>query len=266
MISFNYLGNLGRLGNQMFQYASLKGIAKNRGYDFIIPPREVFGKKDQLVNSSELNLYNIFDLDSSNTIGLTQNKVQKEYSFKFDEILFSTCEDNVDLYGFFQSEKYFKHITDDIKKDFSFNTNILNQCKQFYKDNFNNYEVISLHIRRGDYTQNPNHPTQLIEYYKNALNNLPQVSVIIFSDDPDWCKSQKLFDSDKFFISENNSVDFDLCLMTLCYYHIIANSSFSWWGAWLSNSKKVIAPKNWFGGACINHSTEDLYCSDWIIL
>ena len=266
MISLNHLGNLGRLANQMFQYASLKGIARNRGYDFIIPPREVFGQKDGLVKNSELILYDVFDIESKNTIGLTQNKIIQESSFKFDEILFSTCEDNVDLYGFFQSEKYFKHITGEIKKDFSFNAKILNECEQFYKDNFNNCEVISLHIRRGDYTQNPNHPTQSIEYYQNALNNLPQVPVIIFSDDPNWCAEQELFESDRFSISEGNSVDFDLCLMTLCDYHIIANSSFSWWGAWLADSKKVIAPKNWFGGACINHSTEDLYCSDWSVI
>lgn len=265
MISFNYLGNLGRLGNQMFQYASLKGIAKNHGYEFIIPPREVFGQKDYLVKNSELILYDVFDVEYNN-IGLTQNKVIQETSFKFDEILFSNCNDNVDLHGFFQSEKYFKHIENEIKNDFSFNTNILKECKEFYNNNFNNSEVISLHIRRGDYTQNPNHPTQSIEYYQTAINNLPKLPVIIFSDDPNWCSIQKLFESDRFFISEGNSIDFDLCLMTLCHYHIIANSSFSWWGAWLSDSNKVIAPKNWFGGSCINHSTADLYCSDWSII
>jgi hypothetical protein len=266
VISFNYLGNLGRLGNQMFQYASIKGIARNHGYDFIIPPREVFGQKDGLVKNSELVLYDVFDIESNSQIGLTQNQVRQESSFKFDNILFSNCDDNVDLYGFFQSEKYFKHIENEIKKDFSFDKNLLKKCKEFYDINFVNSKVISLHIRRGDYTQNPNHPTQSIEYYQNALNNLPQVPVIIFSDDSNWCAEQEHFESDRFFISEGNSVDFDLCLMTLCDYHIIANSSFSWWGAWLTNSKKVIAPKNWFGGACINYSTEDLYSSDWIIL
>ena len=263
MISFNYLGNLGRLGNQMFQYASLKGIAKNHGYDFIIPPREVFGQNDLLVKNSELILYDVFDIESNNNIGLTKNKIRQESSFKFDEALFSTCDDNVDLYGFFQSEKYFKNIENEIKNDFSFHENILKECKEFCVDNFCNSEIISLHVRRGDYTQNPNHPTQSIEYYQKALDDLPKIPVIIFSDDPDWCSEQKIFESDRFFISEGNAVDFDLCLMTLCNYHIIANSSFSWWGAWLANSNKVIAPKNWFGGSCINHSTEDLYCSDW---
>jgi len=266
MISFNYLGNLGRLGNQMFQYASLKGIARNHGYDFIIPPREIFGQKDGMVKNSELILYDVFDIESNGQIGLTQNQVRQEFSFKFDNILFSNCDDNVDLYGFFQSEKYFKHIENEIRKDFLFDKNLLKECKEFYSMNFVNSKVISLHIRRGDYIQSPNHPTQLIDYYRTALNSLPEIPVIIFSDDSNWCKEQELFDSDRFFISEENPVDFDLCLMTLCDYHIIANSSFSWWGAWLANTEKVIAPKNWFSGECINHSTEDLYCSDWIIL
>ena len=61
MISFNNIGNLGRLANQMFQYASLKGVARNRGYDFSIPPQQVFGQHDPLVRTSELNIYNVFE-------------------------------------------------------------------------------------------------------------------------------------------------------------------------------------------------------------
>ena len=65
MISFNNIGNLGRLANQMFQYASLKGVARNRGYDFSIPPQQVFGQHDPLVRTSELNIYNVFEKKSS---------------------------------------------------------------------------------------------------------------------------------------------------------------------------------------------------------
>ena len=84
------------------------------------------------------------------------------------------------------------------------------------------------------------------------------IPVIVFSDDCDWCNTQELFSDDRFMISENNSTDADLCLMSLCDYHIIANSSFSWWGAWLAKSKKVYAPKNWFGGECVNKSIIDV--------
>ena len=131
---------------------------------------------------------------------------------------------------------------------------------------FSDEDVISLHVRRGDYVTNPNHPTQNMDYYENALSYFGNESVIIFSDDPEWCKSQDLFSSDRFSISENNTTEFDLCLMSMCKYHIIANSSFSWWGAWLAKSKKVIAPSNWFGGSCSNKSPKDMYCDGWIVL
>ena len=75
MLSLNHIGNLGRLANQMFQYASLKGIARNRGYDFCIPPREVFGQKDKMVQSTDLNIYDVFDLESKNNVGLTKRLI-----------------------------------------------------------------------------------------------------------------------------------------------------------------------------------------------
>ena len=68
---------------------------------------------------------------------------------------------------------------------------------------------------------------------------LPNLDVIVFSDDPDWCNLKKYF-NDRFSISESNTVDADLCLMSLCKYHIIANSSLSWWGAWLAKSEKLL--------------------------
>ena len=270
MISFNNLGNLGRLGNQMFQYASLKGIAKRHGYEFSIPPLEVFGTYDLNVKNSDINIYDVFNISKNNKIALTSNQIIQENSFNFDENLFLNCPDNIDIVGYYQSEKYFKHIEDEIREDFSFKNDMKIECLSFLCDlmSQNKSDIISLHIRRGDYLTNPNHQLQEIEYYERALKYLPSnIPVLIFSDDSEWCKGQAIFSDDRFYISEENSTDIDLCLMSLCSYHIIANSSFSWWGAWLAKeSKKIIAPKNWFGGACINHSTEDLYCSGWIIL
>ena len=127
-------------------------------------------------------------------------------------------------------------------------------------------DPISLHIRRTDYKANPNHPLQTIEYYQSALDKLPKDSpVIVFSDDPEWCENHEAFSDDRFAIS-NNAADFDLCLMTLCKYHIIANSSYSWWGAWLGKSDMVIAPKNWFGASCAHKSVEDMQFGGWIWL
>jgi len=265
MLSFNNLGNLGRLANQMFQYASLKGIASNNGYDFCIPPRELFGKNDINVRRSDITLYECFDLSKVHQEAIV-NQVLQESGFEFDENIFNNCPDNVDLFGYFQTEKYFKHIETEIRKDFKFKDELLEICEGFIKENFVYRDVISLHVRRGDYTVNPNHPVQTLEYYREALNILPDLPVIIFSDDTEWCNQQEIFSSDRFAVAEGNSTDADLCLMSLCKYHIIANSSFSWWGSWLANSEKTIAPKNWFGGDCINHNTQDLYLSDWIII
>jgi hypothetical protein len=265
MISFNHLGNLGRLGNQMFQYASLKGIAANRGFDSCIPYENTFGVSDSNVKNSQDNIYTCFNLQTY--VGLSNNKVVKESGYHFDKELFETCEDNIDLYGYFQSEKYFKHINDDIRKQFSFKDDVVQDCKQFLDEISVEGQTISLHIRRGDYLNlHSFHPTPPIEYYSEALKKFPDIPVIIFSDDTGWCSGQHLFDPDRFYISESDSAEYDLCLMSLCSHHILANSSFSWWGAWLANSQNVIAPKIWFGPSLPDHDTSDLYLEGWEVL
>jgi hypothetical protein len=266
MISFNNLGNLGRLANQMFQYSSLKGIARQHGYDFCIPPRTVFGRNDGNVRNSDSTLYDVFKIESKNNISLTRNSILPEKQHHFDEELFKKCPDNIDLFGYYQTEKYFKHIEDEIRNDFSFSEELLKSCKSFISQ-VGDSEIISLHVRRGDYVTNPNHPLQTHDFYRNAIDRLPkELPIIIFSDDSDWCSKQDLFSSDRFMISENNATDVDLCLMSLCDYHIIANSSFSWWGSWLAKSKKVYAPLNWFGGECVNKSTIDVPFSNFEFL
>lgn len=265
MISFNHLGNLGRLSNQMFQYASLKGIAKKHGYEYSIPPKQIFGSVDDNVKNSDTTIYDCFVL-SECIESITSNQIIQECGYEFDENIFNSCPDNVDLFGYFQSEKYFKHIENEIRKDFTFKDHILNVSKEFFEESFDS-EVISLHIRRGDYVTNPNHPTQTLEYYETALNHFDSnIPVLIFSDDPEWCKEQSLFESDRFMISESQDTNIDLCMMSMCDYHIIANSSYSWWGSWLAKSKKTVAPKNWFGGDCSKNNTKDLYLQNWIVL
>ena len=95
MISFNNMGNLGRLANQMFQYASLKGIARKHGYDFSIPPEELFGQYDPLVRDDKLNIYNVFDSIHNNNIQISRNQVLQERMHEFDEELFTKCPDNI---------------------------------------------------------------------------------------------------------------------------------------------------------------------------
>ncbi len=243
-ISFNMLGHHGRLGNQMFQYATLKSIATKHGYDFTIPP------SDFIDPWHDHQLFEGFELGSLPKENIRYNQTQQkveESQFHFNQELYDTCPDNVDLFGYFQTEKYFENISDEVRKDFTFKKEIFSVAKE-YRDSVSNDKIISLHIRRGDYVNQPWHGCCPLEYYEKGLSMLDDnLPVIIFTDDPQWVLKQNIFESDRFYVSEGNSNLFDMCLMSLCSYHIIANSSFSWWGAWLSDSKKVIAPQRWFG-------------------
>ena len=266
-IGFNALGRMGRLCNQMFQYASLKGLAAKIGTDIIIPyyPDAV---DDGIGNMLRTELFDSFDLDVK--IGLLNNghaPVVNERHFHFDEELFKMCPDHVDLRGYFQTEKYFKHIEKEIRSDFTFKDEILVPCKEMIESVEN---PIALHVRRGDYIKNAeNHFNLPIEYYDAALSEFDDDrNVIVFSDDPLWCHDEGIFVDDRFIISENDDNRVDLCLMSLCNDFIIANSTYSWWGAWLSSNKdkKVIAPVQWFGktGYTKDHNTKDLIPDDWI--
>lgn len=263
MISLNTLGNKGRLGNQMFQYAALKGIARHHGYEFCIPFVGMFGTNDERVKASDVNLYdfpNIVD----NIIQDTNYQTREESSFRFDSDLFYGCKDNTNLSGYFQTEKYFKHIEDEIRNDFTFNKFVDKMTESYLQGLYGDSELISLHIRRSDYVTDSNFHVLDLNYYQNALeilnSNLP---VIVLSDDPEWCEKQFFFKDERFKISKSNNTLVDLCLMSKCHYHIIANSSYSWWGAWLAKSEKVIAPKKWFSGSLSNWDTKDLYCPEW---
>ena len=179
--------------------------------------------------------------------------------------MFNECSDWVSLYGFFQTEKYFKHIADEIREDFSFKDEIKNPCKEM----INTVEdPISLHIRRGDFLiNNANHNNLTLDYYAKALDKFDSDrNVIIFSDDTQWCKEQELFSNDRFLVSESGDSYVDLCLMSMCSDFIIANSSFSWWGAWLANKGTVIAPKKWFGPNNAHLDTSDLYIKHWNVI
>lgn len=262
MIGFNNLGRMGRLANQMFQYASLKGIAKNNGYEYMIS-YHADAVNDGIGNMLRTELFDLFDLDVC--IGIFNAPVVCEKQHNFDQELFDTCPDNIVLQGYFQTEKYFKHIEDEIRKDFSFNNDVLEPCKEMIKD----VEMpVALHVRRTDYvTNSANHPPCTLEYYEEALKHFDDDrNVIVFSDDPSWCNEQDLFSDDRFMISENEDNRIDLCLMSLCNDFIIANSTYSWWGAWLSanKEKKVIAPVQWFGtGYTKDHNTSDLIPNGW---
>tara|TARA_B100001059_G_scaffold9330_1_gene7657 strand:+ start:1389 stop:2234 length:846 start_codon:yes stop_codon:yes gene_type:complete len=281
MIGFDHLGNLGRLGNQMFEFAALRGIAAHHGYNVCIPPTEHEGIENY-------SLHDCFKLDHIPTHFIATERYVQEPHFHFSKELFDGCPDNVSLYGFFQTEKYFVNAADIVRKDFTFHDSILQPCADFMSQ-YVDQEPIMLHVRRGDpnltdprgfkwsYTQcSHQHPPQTLEYYEEALSHFDKDQpVIVFSDSPDWVQEQEFFEGDRFVISvpEDKYSDgsyepyIDLCLMSLCSHAIIANSSLSWWGAWLQNSKgKVVAPKKWYGPAYADKDLSDLYCKDWIVV
>ena len=260
MIGYNRLGINGRLGNQMFQYASLRGIAAKHGYDWCIPdgPKEDEEFHDE---ENQHKLFMAFQMDGAKVVNMHPAPYKEEGSFTFDQDLFDNCEDNVNLYGYFQSEKYFKHIEDEIRKDFTWRDSVRNLCKGFFASIGG--KAISLHIRRTDHLIKPTyHPVLPLSYYEEALSKFPiDLPVVVLSDDPEWCNAQDFFSDDRFLVSESGDNITDLYLMSLCQYQIMANSTYSWWGAWLSESKNVIGPKLWFGPD--GQDPKDIYVKRW---
>jgi hypothetical protein len=279
VIGYNRLGSNGFLGNQMFQYASLRGIAENMNYDYVIPtPNNYYG--------ANYGLFECFKMKSVTLDNFRDNDTDfKNHNSKvtcFDDDIFNNCPPNVNLNDYFQTEKYFNNIEKVIRDDFTFKDHIYESCKPFV-DSL--HKPIFLHVRRGDYLNAPDHhPVCSIEYYEKALSYFDDdCEVIICSNDIEWCKTQELFSTDRFLISEGNDkyghsvmvvggydkllIPYcDLCLMSLCSGGIIANSSMSWWGAWLQNDRgKIVAPKNWYGPSA-NNDTKDLYPDNWEII
>src|SRR5210317_1560939 len=122
MIGFNHLGRLGRLGNQMFQYAALRGIAANRGYNFCFPYHKD-AVNDGIGNMLRTELFDCFEMSSVTNLNIqdidADRPIVQEGVFHFNEKLFDECPDWVTLYGFFQTEKYFKNVENIIRKDFT---------------------------------------------------------------------------------------------------------------------------------------------------
>jgi len=262
MITFNLLGKYGRMGNQMFQYATLYSIAKTRKYNFGVPYK-----------NKSINCYQNFCLDECfpNLTARDSSNIKSlrkaiESCFEYNQGIFGIA-DQTDIVGYFQSEKYFKDYKNDLLNEYKFNKNIDDSAIDIRS--ITKEPVISVHLRLGDYKNFVNkHPICTLEYYKNALEHLPKdLLIIAFSDEPELAK--KIFNElgRKYFISDTSNQYIDMCLMTKCDYHIIANSSFSWWGAWLANTKKVIAPATWFGDSPdMPKNWSDIYCDGWVVI
>jgi len=260
--SFNHLGNMGELGNQMFQYAALIGMAHKHNRQYCIPHKHTFGA--HYYKELRSNLYDAFNIDCPR--GLSRFPHAQETQFHFDSNFFENPPSpECNLIGYFQSEKWFAHCKPQIRTAFTFKDEHSSLADEMRRQLSG--EIIAIHVRRSDYLTNPNHKALGLDYYERALAEMPEdARGIIFTDDPEWAKVQEIFPDERFFVSETDCPYVDMALMSKCDYHIIANSSFSWWGAWLSSSKKVVAPKDWFGAPLGGNDMSDLYCEGWKVL
>lgn len=241
MISFPTLGVIGRLGNHLFQIAATIGLALDH--------HESFGFL-RWKHEGQFELADCFhrELPSGNDYW--------EPHFHYDPIPY---ERGLRLHGFFQSEKYFGAHKGEIRR-------LLSPKRVRPKLR----GVASVQVRRGDYLQLPeNHPVLSSDYYGEAVSRLMAHGIskfLVFSDDLQWCREH--FNSPPFdVISDMSDIgQFELSLS--CEHHVMANSTFSWWTAWLDPNpeKIVIAPKKWFGPGYAHFDTKDLIPSSWIVL
>jgi hypothetical protein len=263
MIGFNKLGNNGHVGNQMFQYAGLLGIALHNNYEWAIAPHEAFGKDYKELRSS---IYNCFKIPSAKNQLLIDGPEVLEPTPCFSEDLFNNCPDNITLQGYFQDEKYFRSIKDIILNEFTFINHIEAQAKEFLDDYKS--QTVSVHVRRTDYIDGPastNRTTTPLDYYKYAMDLFKNSTFFIFSDDINWCMEQSIF-KDNNVVFPNKSAYVDLCIMSLCDHNIIANSSYSWWASYINKNvdKQIIAPpaKTWLDYRDASH----MYLDNWTII
>jgi hypothetical protein len=266
MITFSKLGKLGRLGNQLFQIASSIGIAKKYNHKCQLPPW-VYSK--------------YFNWEIKETSIEPMEQLKEPY-FHYCDNLNIPAKGIVDLFGYFQSEKYFKDAEKEVRSVLSFNKKYSEKVYLKYSYALRR-NPIAISIRRGDYVDNPNYELLPIEYYLTALfehfSDWQNRDIVVFSDDIEYCRLHfscyynfyivggGFNNTDKrLYFKENESAIEQLCLMSMCSDFIISNSTFAWWGAWLSKNKnKVIRPAIYVkGNLATQINMNDHYPSEWI--
>jgi len=278
---------IGGIGNQMFQYAlylKLKNEYKNifidisefenyklhQGYEL----KKVFNINIEPANLDIINKYkdsknDILSILKRKLFGLKKTMyIENNINYKENFI----NSNNQYLWGYWQSEKYFINIKNQILNTYDFKIELKDKNLILFEEIRNNKKNASIHIRRGDYINSTIH-TNLSEtdYYEKSINYISNIILncifYIFSDDTNWVKNKFNISNAKY-IDWNIDINshYDMHLMSLCSNNIIANSSFSWWAAYLNKNpnKIVIAPKYWFKNNCF--SSEDLIPEEWIII
>jgi len=269
----------GGVGNQMFQYAIAKSIATARKDSFKLDItayetymlhngyrlnsfslKGVLAKKDEIFrlrgfNNRIFNKFNIFKPKSY--------YLEKERTI-YDENVFNYKDIYLD--GYWQNEAYFLDIRESLLKDFKLKELLSRKVEASLID-IKSSSSIAVHVRRGDYLNHPEIGVLSVDYYKRAVGyintKVNKPKFFIFSNDISWCKENFSFIEEATYIEESESELEDLELMKNCKHNIVANSSFSWWAAWLNESqdKIVIAPKQWMA---INPKNYKWSPSSWV--
>lgn len=254
MIGANNIGNAGRIGNQLFQFASLVGIARKNQYDYCIPSNKT--------NAHQV-LEGCFKLPNIK-FGCIDGKMVKESRLVL-------LEDNTWLHGHFEDYRLFENVEDEVRNNLVFHDHIKAQAINYFESRNINH-AIAVVVRRGDFLNLMNcHPVCKIEYYNNCLaqiNNQNKRQVIIISDDIKWCKKNFKQPNIHFLDFTPPNIEkqyFDLCVGSMCDDYVISNSTFAWWIAWLGRKscKKVLIPDPWFGRGYRKKNTDGLYLPNW---
>ena len=285
---------IGGLGNQLFQYATARHLSVMHNTELKLDIRAFEGYRLRKYSLAAFNIKEVFaSHDEILSLASKEKKGVSKYLFRVTKLLqhprsrtvfrehrvspynasILKTSSNLYLDGYWQSEKYFVDVKDIILSEFTLQAKpshlSLELASQISKT-----QSISLHIRRGDYISNSNtnklHGTTSLDYYKQSANFFAQEIAsphfFVFSDDPDWVVKNLNLEFPTTFVTHNDALTNyeDLWLMSLCKHNIIANSSFSWWAAWLNSNpnKIVIAPEKWFNSSDIE--TKDLVPQEWL--
>lgn len=256
-----------QFGSQMSNYAGLYSVAKKLNLEIVFYENYInFGRK--------VKLFDAFDLKNKIiSASLPFYRYIVKDILKDDQVFNLDNSKNWDIGGWFHSYHYWHDNKNDILQIFEFKDSIkeIAQKNILQVKNNENTPIVSLHIRRGDYLKVSSLNLNL-DYYHSAINILDKqiknYKILIFSDDIEWCKVN--FVGKNIYYSENNINYVDMCMMTLCDHNIIANSSFSWWGAYLNQNfnKIVICPENYIGNSSPEYLflNKNYYPLEWISL
>lgn len=262
----------GGLGNQLFQYAFGRSIAIAHNCELILDSRILLIKENQTQRDFALSAFNIkATVDTLNKKQLDRCISIKEIKSNYDPTIFKKTGPGCRLTGYWQSEKYFSHIRRQLLEELTLKeptSSYISKMADHIKMEPNS---VSIHFRRGDYVNDAKvaafHGSCSQDYYQRSIENLKEKlsnpHFFLFSDDPQWMEENAPKNIPSTIIDSNkSSAHEDLWLMSLCKNHIIANSSFSWWGAWLgSQDGLTYAPGRWFLSPSFNDS--DIVPTRW---